>query len=177
MVNTITVTITPGAPKPPPKTPVYEEPKTPEAPAVPTAVHTWGDASVPTQAPVSGGYMGIVQEWRSKMGLSELAHDSKLESNAQDAANSSGGQLKHKLNPGSMAQVLAPGDSDNFEHVFVGGWLCELPGTAGLDGVCGQMSKGWNYAGQTGHAKILTDKKYSKIGCGLGDGIWCCDLA
>ena len=78
-----------------------------------------------------------------------------------------------------MAQVLAPGEANDssFEHVFVGGWLCERPGLAGLDGVCQEQSKGWDYAGQVGHADILTSDKYTKFGCGCGSGIWACDLA
>lgn len=126
----------------------------------------------------SGGYMGIVNEWRSKMGLPDLSESDQLQSNAQNTADSSGGQLIHKLNPGSMAQVLAPGNSGNFESVFVGGWLCEVPSLPGLgSSVCNSASQGWDHAGQTGHADILSSKSYSKIGCALGDGIWACDLA
>jgi hypothetical protein len=122
--------------------------------------------------------MGVVSQWRSNMGLPALTEDSKLQSNAQDASASSGGQLKHKLNPGSMAQVMAPGNEGNFESVFVGGWLCELPNLPGLGAsVCNSASKGWNHAGQTGHAEILSSTKYTKIGCGLASGIWSCDLA
>jgi hypothetical protein len=122
--------------------------------------------------------MGVVSQWRSAMGLPALTEDNKLQSNAQDASASSGGQLKHKLNPGSMAQVMAPGNEGNFESVFVGGWLCELPNLPGLgSSVCNSASKGWNHAGQTGHAEILSSTKYTKIGCGLASGIWSCDLA
>ena len=82
-----------------------------------------------------------------------------------------------ELNPGSMAQVLAPGDASNFENVFVGGWLCEVPSLPGLNGICSSMSAGWDYEGQTGHADILSSTSYTKIGCALFDGIWGCDLA
>lgn len=128
-------------------------------------------------APSGTGYMAIVNEYRAKMGLSELTQDSKLESNAMDTSNSAMGTLTHKLNPGSMGQVMAPGDDniEEFEHVFVGGWLCEIPSLLPSD--CGEQSKGWNYEGQTGHAKILTDTKYSKIGCACATGIWTCDVA
>jgi hypothetical protein len=94
-----------------------------------------------------------------------------------DTVVSSNGQMVHKLNPGSFGQVLAPGNADDFEHVFVGGWLCEIPSLPGLDGVCAKQSEGWAYAGQTGHAEILTSDQYSKIGCALHAGIWCCDVA
>jgi hypothetical protein len=121
--------------------------------------------------------MSIVSKWRSAMGLSALAQDAKLQSNAQDTSASSGGQLKHKLNPGSMGQVMAPGSANDFESVFVGGWLCERPTLPGLGSVCNTASKGWNHAGQTGHADILSSKNYKKIGCALASGIWTCDVA
>jgi hypothetical protein len=111
------------------------------------------------------------------MGMKPLANDAKLQSNAMDTVVSSNGQMVHKLNPGSYGQVLAPGNADDFEHVFVGGWLCEMPSLPGLDGVCATQSEGWAYEGQTGHAEILTSDNYSKIGCALHAGIWCCDLA
>ena len=125
-----------------------------------------------------GGYMATVSSWRSKMGLSPFTQDAKLESNAMDTSKSSGGQLKHKLNSGSMGQVMAPGNSGNFESVFVGGWLCEMPQLPGLgDSVCKSASKGWDHAGQTGHAEILSSKTYKKIGCANAAGIWTCDVA
>ncbi|EOA85892.1 uncharacterized protein SETTUDRAFT_110914 [Exserohilum turcica Et28A] len=111
------------------------------------------------------------------MGMKTLAYDSKLESNAMDTVESSKGAMVHKLNEGTLGQVLAPGDANHFEHVFVGGWLCEMPSLPGLGDVCQRESKGWAYNGQTGHAEILTSKEYSKIGCALSTGIWCCDLA
>ncbi|KAF1945563.1 hypothetical protein EJ02DRAFT_338286 [Clathrospora elynae] len=123
--------------------------------------------------------MGIVDEWRAKLGLSKLECDSKLESNAMDTVTEGNGKMVHKLNPGTYGQVLAPGDADlkSFLHVFVGGWLCEMPNLPGLDGICNDMSHGWSYEGQTGHAEILTSPNYSKIGCEQYEGIWGCDLA
>jgi len=185
VTQTQTVTVPAGGSKP---TGPPAPPPAPTTPSVETATpaKVWQDqptgfqtsAAPAPSAPAQGGYMGIVAEWRSKMGLPALELDTKLQNNAQDAANSSGGQLKHKLNSGSMAQVLAPGSMDEFEKIFVGGWLCELPNTPGLgSSVCNEMSKGWNYAGQTGHAEILTSTKYTKIGCAAGDGICSCDLA
>lgn len=149
-----------------------------EAPAVPT-YEASAPAPIPSAAPAPSatGYMAVVDEWRSKMGMKALTSDSKLESNAMDTVVSSNGQMIHKLNPGTYGQVLAPGDANDFEHVFVGGWLCEIPTLPGLDGVCAQQSQGWTYQGQTGHAEILTSDNYSKIGCALHAGIWCCDLA
>lgn len=89
----------------------------------------------------------------------------------------SNGQMVHQLNPGSFAQVLAPGKPNEFEKCFVGGWLCEKPSLPGLGAaVCDAASQGWSYDG-TGHADILTSPNYKKIGCANYQGIWGCDLA
>ena len=147
------------------------------AAAAPTASPS-STASTDTPSLGSGGdWFTIASKWRAALGKPAWTLDSKLVANAQDTADSSGGQLVHKLNPGSFAQVLAPGDASDFESVFVGGWLCELPDLAGLNGVCATASGGWNHAGQTGHAETLSSTQYTKIGCALGDGIWSCDLA
>jgi hypothetical protein len=168
VTKAVTVTVKPGKPT--------------DAPPAPST--QWQEAPAPSSAPEpekpsapQTGYMGVVSEWRGKMGMSDLTHSSQLESNALDCSASSGGNLVHKLNPGSMAQVMAPGNSGEFESVFVGGWLCERSNLPGLSGVCGEMAKGWNHAGQTGHADILTSDKYSKIGCGCASDMWTCDLA
>lgn len=155
--------------------------------AAPAAAYTppaQPQAASPTAAPAAastgssgGSYMDIVNEWRGKMGMSDLAFDQTLQDNSQKTVNDDKGQMTHELNPGSFAQVLAPGNADDFEKVFVGGWLCEIPSLPGLDGICSTMSQGWAYNGETGHADILTSKAYSKIGCALAYGIWGCDLA
>lgn len=135
----------------------------------------------PSAAASSGGstgtYMDVVSEWRSKMGLGALTESDTLQANALKTVTDGQGQMVHELNPGSMAQVLAPGDANNFENVYVGGWLCEEPSLPGLDGICSTMSAGWDYEGQTGHAAILSNPQYTKIGCALNYGIWGCDLA
>lgn len=133
--------------------------------------------AAPAPANPESGYMKIVNTWRSNMGMSKLECTDLLESNAMKTVMKSNGQMVHDLNPGTYAQVLAPGGEDDFEHVFVGGWLCEIPTLPGLNGVCDKQSQGWTYAGQTGHAEILTNKAYTKIGCALYAGIWSCDLA
>jgi uncharacterized protein YkwD len=132
-----------------------------------------------TAAPSNDDYMSIISEWRSKMGMNDLACDKKLEANAMNCVQEGNGVMKHKLNAGTYGQVLAPGkdNMESFLSVFVGGWLCEIPTLPGLNGVCSTMSKGWSYEGQTGHAEILTSKNYSKIGCSFFNGIWACDLA
>jgi uncharacterized protein YkwD len=151
------------------------------APAQPTQGYEPPAAPQPTQPapPSDDGYMGVVNEWRSKLGMSNLELYSVLQNNAQGVVEASNGQMIHDLRRGTGGQVLAPGDAgkEGFEKVFVGGWLCEMPGLPGLNGVCNEMSKGWAYEGQTGHAKILTDPQYKYIGCALHKGIWCCDVA
>jgi hypothetical protein len=125
----------------------------------------------------AGDYIVTVNRWRAQMGLPTLSSDSKLESNAMNTVVSGNGAMIHKLNPGTFAQVLAPGAAGSFENVFVGGWLCEKPSLPGLNGVCIILSRGWAYNGQTGHADILSSDIYARIGCAYYAGIWCCDLA
>lgn len=150
-----------------------------QAPApAPTSTKEPATSAAPAPSSTANDdYQSVVDTWRAKMGLKPLVNDAKLVSNAMDTVVSSNGQMVHKLNPGSFGQVLAPGDEKDFEHVFVGGWLCEIPSLPGLEGVCETQSEGWAYNGQTGHAEILTADNYSKIGCALHKGIWCCDLA
>lgn len=171
---------------PPMPTIIYEAPEPePEpttsavyvAPSPPAPQPTPSQPEPAPPAPNNSGYQAVVDEWRAKLGLKPLTNSKKLEDNAKDTVAASKGQMIHKLNTGSFGQVLAPGDEDNFEHVFVGGWLCEIPTLAGLAGVCETQSEGWTYQGQTGHAELLTSPDYTEIGCALGFGIWCCDLA
>lgn len=148
----------------------------------PAASSTWAAWSSAAPSPsstgsTSGGYMDVVNKWRQKMGMSALTQSDSLQGNADKTATDGNGQMVHELNPGTMAQVLAPGSPDEFEKCFVGGWLCEEPDLPGLDGICNTMSQGWNYNGEIGHAQILTSTAYSKIGCANVDGIWACDLA
>ena len=188
-----TVVVEAGSqPTPPPQPPVQPAPPAPspepyttvvrvEAPSVPTQVPVQEPAPEPTTSqtyPVGAAYMTVVQEWRSKLGLGTLTHDDTLTKNAQKTVDDGHGEMKHELNSGSMAQVLAQGADDAFERVFGGGWLCERPTLAGLSNACGsQLADGWDHAGQTGHADILTASDYKKIGCAFSQGIWGCDLA
>lgn len=158
------------APEPTPTPPPTPAPA-PEPTPTPTPVPS------PAPAPSTGGYMDVVAEWRSKLGLSKLEFSAELESNALNVVIEGNGVMKHKLNKGTYGQVLAPGDADKFEYVFVGGWLCEMANLPGLGDACKEFSKGWDYQGQVGHAEILTSPNYSKIGCSNSKGIWCCDLA
>ncbi|RYN63905.1 hypothetical protein AA0119_g12480 [Alternaria tenuissima] len=141
-----------------------------------TSTHT-----IPTltdrPAVASMGYMEIVNKWRAKLDMKALVHDPELETNAMDAVVAGNGAETHKLNPGTFGQVIAPGKLDTFEHVFVGGWLCEIPDLPGLGDACASQSVGWIHNGETDHAKILTSEDYTRIGCALYAGVWCCDLA
>lgn len=149
--------------------------------SAPAAAPSSSAAAAPAASPAASsgdsGYMSVVNEWRSKMGLGTLTQDATLQANDQKTVNDDQGTMTHELNPGSMAQVLAPGDQNSFENVFVGGWLCEEPNASGMDGICATMSAGWDYEGQTGHAEILRNPGYTKIGCAWADGLWGCDLA
>jgi uncharacterized protein YkwD len=147
---------------------------TSEAPAIPSQSYT--TLSSPTVLS-SASYMAIIDKWRDKLGLSALAQDIILEANALETCVEGNGRMSHKLNPGSLAQVLAPGDINlNFEHIFVGGWLCEKPDMRGMDGVCATESSGWSHT-STDHAAILTSANYTKIGCASSSGVTACDLA
>ncbi|EXJ78010.1 hypothetical protein A1O3_09169 [Capronia epimyces CBS 606.96] len=158
----------------------------PTATAAAVPVSTPASVSVPAAAPAtptadtSGatGYFAIVSKWRAAGGLPAFTQDSTLEANALKTATDSGGALKHELNPGTFAQVLAPGtdDDNSFLSSYVGGWLCEIPTLPGLNGICATLGQGWTHS-DTGHADILTSTSYTKIGCANADGIWACDLS
>jgi uncharacterized protein YkwD len=174
------------APEPPKSTQEPAQPTQPaytQQPEKPSSTSA-GYGPAPTGGSGNGDYMGIVNQWRAKLSHPNLQHNTTLESNIDTTCTEGNGVMKHHLLPGTFGQVLAPGQCDisNFEHVFVGGWLCEMPNMKGMDGVCAQQSKGWSYVGengkpQTGHAEILTADKYTQIGCGCVKGIWGCDLA
>ncbi|KAJ4522651.1 hypothetical protein HRR78_000138 [Exophiala dermatitidis] len=185
--NVVWVTVTVpagGAATPTPALQQQEEVVTVAASATTPAavVATTAAASSPAASSSSSdesGYMAVVSKWRAAGGYPALTRDSTLEANALKTSTNSVGGLIHELNPGSFAQVLAPGSPSNFENVYVGGWLCEIPSLPGLDGICSTESKGWSYGGQTGHASILSSTSYSKIGCAISTNtnVWACDLA
>ena len=145
--------------------PVVEEPSSTVVAPVPSA----------TAPSTSTGYMAIVDEYRTKLGLPALAQSSAREATALKTAQDGNGQMVHQLLPGTFGQVLAPGGPGDFKHVFVGGWLCEIPTLPGLNGECATQSEGWMYS-STGHADILTSDSYKNIGCANAGGIWACDL-
>ncbi|KEF50991.1 uncharacterized protein A1O9_12968 [Exophiala aquamarina CBS 119918] len=142
------------------------------------SLYSMSSAGSPSTIGTGGDWFGIANKWRVAGGKPAFVQDATLVGNAQKTADDSVGGLHHELNPGTFAQVLAPGDRNNFESVYVGGWLCELPASPGLNDICSTAAQGWNHEGQTGHAEILTGD-YQKIGCALGDstGVWACDLS
>ncbi|KAJ9615393.1 hypothetical protein H2200_001468 [Cladophialophora chaetospira] len=166
---------TPTAAPPAPAAPQPESPPPQAAPSSAPSAPSGGSGPSGGQ----DGYLDVVSKWRSAGGLPALAQDSTLEGNAMKTSSDSTNGLQHELNPGTFAQVLAPGDASNFESVYVGGWLCEVPSLPGLNGICSTMAQGWDHSdGETGHADILTSTKYTKIGCALSStGVWACDLA
>ncbi|RMD40269.1 hypothetical protein DV735_g4869, partial [Chaetothyriales sp. CBS 134920] len=169
----VTVTSTPE--------PTTEAAVTSTTPTTQWTVWTTSTTAAPaatTTASSGTGYLAIANKWRVAGGLPAFSESNTLLANALKTAQDSNGQLVHELNSGTFAQVLAPGNADNFESVYVGGWLCELPALAGLNGICASATSGWDHSnGETGHAEILSSTSYSKIGCALADGIWACDLA
>lgn len=124
-------------------------------------------------------YMGVVNEWRGKMGMKPLKWSKTLEAISSKCVEAGNGQMAHLTNLPSNGQVLAPGENsrEGFVNVYVGGWLCEIDTLPGLNGICKTMSKGWNYMNQRGHAEILSDKRHKTIACAWSKGIWSCDLS
>ncbi|CAI6290118.1 unnamed protein product [Periconia digitata] len=135
-----------------------------------------GDFGLPPVIDKRYDVLPIINYWRVRVGSHPLQWSGKLEGNVRDTVNSAHGSLTHKLNPGTLAQVLAPGVEWWFENVWVGGWMCEQPNMSGMGDACRTWSKGWVYNGQTAHAQIVTSNAYSHIGCAFAGGIWGCDL-
>lgn len=158
-------------------TPLGRDPVITFSSSTPTGTPQTSTSSPSPTTTGTNNYIDIVHRWRSQLGLPLFQQDQNLQNNALKTAQDGNGQMVHELNPGSNAQVLAPGMRDAFEEVFVGGWLCERPNFPGLNGICDTMSQGWDHQGQTGHADILLSTVYGKIGCGYAGGIWACDLA
>lgn len=123
-------------------------------------------------------WQAIAAKWRDQLGKTAWKVNDTLVANALKTAQDGNGKMKHELNPGSLAQVLAPGEeySDySFEAAFVGGWLCEIPTLPGLGDACEKWGPGWKHNG-TGHADVLSGEAYNSIGCAWAGGIWACDL-
>jgi len=204
----------PAAPMPTPK-PAAQAPASTPKPAAQAPASTPKPAPAPapsSPAPSTGSNDGSpmvdgasilsqANKWRSAYGLSTLTWSASLTANAKKTGQDDKGQNEiHELNPGSFAQVIAPGlptsaGRDNagltgFELAYVAGWLCERASSPALAGKCPTYTKkaGMDLSsGETGHADILTSTKYKQIGCFFAanptpatqqwTGLWVCDLA
>ena len=99
-----------------------------------------------TSAPSSGGavprggqdgYMSVVTKWRSAGGLRwPLTEDSTLEGNAMKTSTDSTNGSEHELNPGTFAQVLAPGDRHQLRERLCRRLALREPHLPGLNGIC-----------------------------------------
>ena len=162
------------------------------SPAEPSEVSTPG-------VPKSGGVplIATVNKWRTAYGLNTLKWNSTLEANALKTGNDDHGFIEtHELNPGSMAQVITPGQKDSvgnlngdspFELSYIT-WLCEVPTDAELEGQCQTVVDVLHMRySDTGHHDILCSKSYTAIGCAFArnpystnasiyQGLWVCDL-
>ena len=152
--------------------------------------------------PTSGGVslLTTINKWRKLYNKNTLTWSDKLAANARKTGVDDGGKNeKHELNPGSFAQVIAPGAQSYskdlkgdtpFELSFVG-WLCEVASDPQLKkgtDQCALVKDVLNlvYSG-TGHHDILTSASYKSIGCAFTknpdakagspyQGLWICDL-
>ncbi|KAL9123523.1 MAG: hypothetical protein Q9217_007047 [Psora testacea] len=163
-----------------------------------------GEASAWATNPCSQGksildsFNDMRAKWIPSLGNSKYTWDEQLAANARltavspvsvnakgDKENEGGAtEMHHALYDGSQAQCIASGDgttmSDGltpFEKAAQM-WLCEIPqGDIG----CEEATNG----GDTGHAEIIKNTKYTKVGCYYMDaqgpapweGEWTCDFA
>lgn len=149
----------------------------------------------------SDAILAVANKWRSAYGLKTFTWDNELQGNAQKTGNDDNGtDEKHELNGNSMAQVITPGInscsnkncdglSSPFELAYLSGWLCERSSAPALAGKCpgAVAAASMSLGTETGHADILTNKDYTKIGCAFSGngqpasaqwtGLWICDLA
>jgi hypothetical protein len=153
-------------------------------------------------SPLSGGVslLTTANKWRSIYDLPSFTWDEQLERNALKTGVDGGGVNQvHQLGPGTNGQVITPGvstPSDElqgytpFELSYVA-WLCEVPSdklkTGGVDGCALVRQQLFMTYSSTGHFDILTDPKYTKIGCAFAPnpnapsdspwtGLWVCDV-
>lgn len=155
---------------------------------IPSATEVPSDSNDPP-------YMATINKWLSNLKLRTLEYDPRLAKNALRCSTNSNGILDHITYPGTLGQVMAPGKEEEFDKVFVGGWLAEREDLFQNKTVWKNFTKGWSYLDeygrpQTGHADILADQakledgtplKLTKIGCGWAGNemwtMWTCDLS
>jgi len=141
--------------------------------------------------------IATVNKWRTAYGLNILKWNSTLEANALKTGIDDDGFIEtHELNPGSMAQVITPGQEVSvgnlhgdspFDLSYIT-WLCEVPTDPELEGQCQTVADALHMRyDDTGHHDILCSKSYTAIGCAFAQnlhstdasiyqGLWVCDL-
>lgn len=141
--------------------------------------------------------IATVNKWRTAYRLNTLEWNSTLEANALKTGNDDHGSVEnHELNPGSMAQVITPGQEvsvgnlhgDSPFDVSYITWLCEVPTDPELENQCQTAADVLHIRyNDTGHHDILCSKSYTAIGCAFAQnlhstdasiyqGLWVCDL-
>ncbi len=159
----VTPSITPVAPAPAPVS-------TSAAPVQSIAPSSGGDDG----APKSGGksILESANHFRSLMGFPVFTYSSQLDANAAKTNNDdSANHMIHELNSGSMAQCIAEVDNTSgdgtytpFELTYLA-WLCEIPDSR-LGSGCDAMKAATHMVlSDTGHAEILRNPQYTKMGC------------
>lgn len=173
---------------------------TPAAAASPAASPSASSSSSDPNS--SDAILAVCNKWRSAYNLGAFTWDTELAGNAaKTGKDDQGTNENHELNGNSMAQVITPGinncDNHNcaglsspFELAYVSGWLCEIPSASQLGGKCPTYTSAGGMdlsSGETGHADILKNPDYTKIGCSFAGngqaetaqwtGLWICDLA
>ncbi|PFH57416.1 hypothetical protein XA68_15112 [Ophiocordyceps unilateralis] len=179
-----------ASPRPEPPNSASFKPKSskPASPGVtssePPLPNDNSDGPIPQFKPTDPSeYLSIVNHWRSVIGIKQnMTVSTSLEANALAACRqSSSSNLQHTQDPGE-GQVLAPGPEKSFEYVFVGGWLCEMPSLPGISQACDVVRRGvpgetpWLLTTETGHARLLSDPSFTKIGCANANNVWGCNL-
>ncbi|KAL9137248.1 MAG: hypothetical protein Q9175_001530 [Cornicularia normoerica] len=189
------ITYVATSPPPPyssPPTQPFLSSKFSASPAEPSDVSASG-------VPTSGGVplIATVNKWRTAYGVNTLKWNSTLEANALKTGNDDHGSIEtHKLNLGSMAQVITPGQEVSvgnlhgdspFDLSYIT-WLCEVPTDPELEGQCQTVADVLHIKyNDTGHNDILCSKSYTAIGCAFArniystnasiyQGLWVCDL-
>lgn len=106
------------------------------------------------------------------MGFPVFTYSSQLDANAAKTNNDdSANHMIHELNSGSMAQCIAEVDNTSgdgtytpFELTYLA-WLCEIPDSR-LGSGCDAMKAATHMVlSDTGHAEILRNPQYTKMGC------------
>ena len=143
-----------------------------------------------TEVPSNRGepdYMAIINKWLRYLDIRTLKYDPMLAQNAFQCSNISGGIINHTRYPGSKGQVMAGGGKEDFENVYVYGWLAEKKALFPLDMDWDEnQTPKWDHGNQTLHAELLADQatnpdgttiEFTKTGCGWAWNVWTCHLA